>query len=134
MKDIYGDINENEIKREAIGILERSKWLVERVELVYKEIEAFGIEYSDDIVKELGWEEKEEMIRRSEELGKRLEKRMEELRVMEEEYEELRIRVKEIYGYDVMGKHDLLIDITDEEENDIGSYGKGGGDWWRRER
>jgi len=119
------------LKREAMVLFLRSRMLLEAVDKIYKSIVLLTEEYPEE--RELGWEEKEELISKSDKLDNELNISMGHLNDMDDEYDIIREKVNKFYGEEVyknIPKTRDLMDIMMEEEGD--GYTKKS-DWWKNE-
>lgn len=110
------------LKAEAMVLLAKSEILKETAEVNYKKMEAVNEKELD----KLPWDEKEKAIEHFTKLLAKVEKSARELAALDKEYAELRIRVNEFYGTEVMKEFDS--GVTEELENEE----EDPSDWWKK--
>ena len=110
-----------DILEEAIEMLRQSEMLKQTAMWQYEQIEKCLGNYTDAEFSELPWDEQQEFGRKSEELLGRMKVSINELKNLSDQYERLRIRLKEDYGDERLPPlRDNIDDLLGEDEDEEG--------------
>lgn len=114
-------MRDKSLLEESIAILRQSTVLKDTVEFLGKEVDEVCGKYSDEEVDELGWEEREAHVKKIDELCGRLHESVRELEKLDVKYQELRERVRKVYGKDVLPPlaKTTLFQIKPDDEIDL---------------
>jgi len=87
---------------EALSILEQSEILKQTVIWQDEQVNRLVSKYTEEEFDELPWDEKEKHVKECDEIAARLEQSVKELKKLDEQYQDLRERLKKHFGSSVL--------------------------------
>lgn len=97
------------ILNEAMSLLEQTRILGATVDWQSMEVDKYFDTYTDEKLETMGWEEREEIQRKGEELYGRLKVSVEDLGRLNTAYDKIREKVNKIHGHEVMKSIDKKV-------------------------
>ncbi len=115
---------------DSFGVLTKSLQLRQEAERNTLDILQLCEKYRDVNPDDLEWEEKEKLYGEIDRLTSKWKEVYEKLKALDEEYEEVRLRVNAHYGTELMPKRKLYPSRMEKMFEDM--FGDDEGDWWKK--